>query len=351
MNLAVIVDIVIGLALVYSAMGGIASSIQEFIASIFAWRGTYLTKGIDVIVDNSADAKFAWNGFSDWFQAHFTSSPGVTAAEKWAAAVAAGKIDPKDPAQATLKRVLDVVTHPLLRGTPSNLPSYVPARNFGSALLDVLRDGSDAPVFGQFQAEVAKLPDGDLKTVLLTFLHEAKGDVDQFRARVEKWFDDAMDRVTGVYRRLTQYVMLILGLALAVGLNVDTIHVVNMLWQSPDSAYTLASSANQAVDHAPAMPVQPSAQTGVQAGGAGDVTAQVGTVMTEIRSLQADNLPIGWSAKQRGPFGPFTILGWLITALAISLGGPFWFDLLQKIGNFRVAGPPPADASSSAAEK
>jgi len=29
------------------------------------------------------------------------------------------------------------------------------------------------------------------------------------------------------------------------------------------------------------------------------------------------------------------ILGWLITALAISLGAPFWFDLLNKLMTLR----------------
>ena len=33
-----------------------------------------------------------------------------------------------------------------------------------------------------------------------------------------------------------------------------------------------------------------------------------------------------------------SILGWLITALAISLGAPFWFDLLTKLVNIRGTG-------------
>jgi hypothetical protein len=31
-------------------------------------------------------------------------------------------------------------------------------------------------------------------------------------------------------------------------------------------------------------------------------------------------------------------LGWLITALAVSLGGPFWFQLLHRIVDLRGAG-------------
>lgn len=47
------------------------------------------------------------------------------------------------------------------------------------------------------------------------------------------------------------------------------------------------------------------------------------------------------------------IFGWLITALAISLGAPFWFDLLKKMINIRGSGAVPADdkGTKDAAQK
>ena len=35
------------------------------------------------------------------------------------------------------------------------------------------------------------------------------------------------------------------------------------------------------------------------------------------------------------------LLGYILTALAISLGAPFWFDLLKKLVNIRSAGNKP----------
>jgi hypothetical protein len=35
------------------------------------------------------------------------------------------------------------------------------------------------------------------------------------------------------------------------------------------------------------------------------------------------------------------ILGLLVTVLAISLGAPFWFDLLNRLVNLRSTGKPP----------
>jgi hypothetical protein len=52
-------------------------------------------------------------------------------------------------------------------------------------------------------------------------------------------------------------------------------------------------------------------------------------------------LPIGWNRQVSDPADPRSIyitpgqwvlrvLGWLVTALALSLGAPFWFDMLNK---------------------
>jgi hypothetical protein len=40
------------------------------------------------------------------------------------------------------------------------------------------------------------------------------------------------------------------------------------------------------------------------------------------------------------------VLGWFVTGLALSLGAPFWFDLLGKFMNIRGAGPKPDRADA-----
>jgi hypothetical protein len=55
------------------------------------------------------------------------------------------------------------------------------------------------------------------------------------------------------------------------------------------------------------------------------------------------------SPRQRGSWE--TVFGWLITALAISLGAPFWFDLLNKLVKLRAAGPRPATGSDEGGGK
>ncbi len=63
------------------------------------------------------------------------------------------------------------------------------------------------------------------------------------------------------------------------------------------------------------------------------------------RNESLGTLPIGWSDRAAGPpLSPLSatgwvwgsrVVGWLLTALAVSLGAPFWFDLLNKLVNIR----------------
>jgi hypothetical protein len=70
-------------------------------------------------------------------------------------------------------------------------------------------------------------------------------------------------------------------------------------------------------------------------------------VNTEIRD--ANSPPIGWASDpheirawpgdRQGRI--YKIFGIFFTAFAITLGAPFWFDLLNKIINLRFSGNPP----------
>jgi hypothetical protein len=364
MSLSIVLDVAIGLGFTFAILSVIASALKEYIAGMFAWRGTYLSKGIDVILDNRSDVAFAWGGVGAFLAAHFTPAP---APPPTAATMTSTAVAPVGPAATqALQQVLDVKTHPMMRSTPSTLPSYVSSRNFALAMLEVLRDGSSAPLFSQVQQTIAKLPNGDLKQTLTLFVQDAGGDLDAFRAHLEHWFDDAMDRLSGIYKRLSQYVLLILGLVFAVALNVDSIRLANTLWSEPALRSGLATAA---ANYQPPAPVSGQDQQ--------DPThAALETMHHAYTTLYAQHLPIGWTmpncppkpharpagcvknisrSRVREVFADAGwlshLVGWLLTAFAISLGAPFWFDLVNKFTNLRASGPTPATADERAAAK
>src|SRR5579875_3221508 len=105
MSFGATLNLIIGLVFAYFLLALIASGVQEVIASVFAWRGTYLSKGIDVIMDNAANATWSWGSFGAFMKAHFTPSAPPTAADLLRAQLGDQK---QNPAQATLEKVLSV---------------------------------------------------------------------------------------------------------------------------------------------------------------------------------------------------------------------------------------------------
>ncbi len=311
MQLDTVLDVIIGLSFTYFLLASMVSFAQEKIANFFSWRGTYLVKAIDVILDNRPGVGFTWDGPAAWRIAHFSRGvPDSTIVD--AGANGPRPLPPGVAAQpantVSVAAIAQVVSsHPLLCNGANDLPSYTTGANFATALLYALRDGSQNPMLQQAGTTVNALPDGDLKTILSGFISMAGNDVEKLHASIEAWFDTEMDWLSGIYKRSAQYASLIIGAALTLVLNVDSIHLLRYLWI--DAPVQRASSSPTAPDFA-------------------------GSIQTALQTYQGLSLPIGWTAV---PDLSATI-GLAITIAAVSLGAPFWFDLVQNITNLRSGG-------------
>jgi hypothetical protein len=240
--------------------------------------------------------------------------------------------------------------HPLVKtlGQPGRTladtgrkPSYLPANKFALALLDLVAPAAttgggkaDEPTRAQVQQAIDTLPD-DLRRSLTLLWRQATGDLDQFRTQIEAWFNDAMERVSGWYRRRTRVILVVIGLGVAVVLNVSTVTVASGLWTNATLRAAVVAQASKA-QLPPAADEPP-------------VEAAAKAVQQGVSSVAELGLPMGWS-KQARPAGSIpawaaALAGWLLTAAALSLGAPFWFDLLNKVTNLRASGAPPKDSN------
>lgn len=223
----------------------------------------------------------------------------------------------------------------------SDLPSYIPSRNFALALMDIVLPGNggksgasgataSTPVadgvkpLQSFHDSINKLPDEHkVKKALLILVDAAGDDISQARKNIEDWYDSSMDRVSGWYKRKTQARILIFAALVTVAMNANTITIVNHLARDPAVREVIVAQAQKTVDK-------------------GEIPA--GSLDESITRVEKLGLPIGWSnVKYRGFEAAiesgsnlwslilFHLLGWLITAFALSLGAPFWFDFLNKI--------------------
>ena len=339
MTIGPVLDVVIGMVFVYFLLALIASGIQELVAGIFTWRGTYLRRAIDVILSNKTNAQFSWNA-RDFICAHLTwNAPDLKPS--------GNAPELTDPRRATLAKVQGMPKHPILSGVPNRLPSYIPSRSFAKALLETLRDGSDSPLFEQVQRTIDTLPDGDLKKTLTLFVHDAAGNLDAFRGNVEQWFDDAMDRVNGIYARLSRYFLLFVGLTMAVVLNINSCDIATALWRSPALTQSIVAQATQLAATAPSEPCPPAMDIAEKTAAASACTNADKVIADNYARTQSLQIPVGWSKAPSGWAEWFgCVLGMIVTASAIGLGAPFWFGLLQNLTNFRNAGPAPKRADT-----
>lgn len=166
------------------------------------------------------------------------------------------------------------------------------------------------------------------------------------KADIEAWFDDVMERVSGWYKRRMQIVSLIVATALVVILNADTVRMVQTIRSEPALRAALVAAAADAVQEtqtqASPMPnpgTLPMSEDNLRYAQAYESSLNVDSMQRLSEHLDDVELPFGW---ERTSVTFTTVVGWILTILAISLGAPFWFDMLSKITRVRGSGEKPS---------
>ena len=221
-------------------------------------------------------------------------------------------------------------------GKAGTLPSYVPSRAFALALFDLVapvHNSTTTRTLQDIRNSVANISNQQVKTTLVALIDDAEGDLKKARENVERWYDDAMDRVSGWYKKKTQLFILIWALVVTLSVNADTVLIANTLAHDATLRASLVAMAEVTAK-------EPLPQTAEQE------RERVKQMSAEIKKL---GLPIGWSREPNDTKSlPTDVGGWALkiiglslTAIAVSLGAPFWFDVLNKLINIRSAGKKP----------
>ena len=155
---------------------------------------------------------------------------------------------------------LRVVNHPLLsslyRDVPGRIkhPSYIPGETFAQALFDVVLHKaaqirnvpphtSDRPLSARDVLDAARVCRAAGFTVgesLLPLVEQAGDSLDVARRNVAAWYEAAMDRVSGWYKRRARWWLFWVGAGVAVVFNVDTIEIARTLVHNPTLRVSLA---------------------------------------------------------------------------------------------------------------
>lgn len=306
-------------------------------------------------------------------------------------------------------------------GVPRNYrPSYIEARNFSLSFWDSIRNTQRLPVGAaaaddvalgpslvkEFTDRVGAMPRGGLRDALVALLNEAQGDYAKLLKTTDDWFNAQMDRVSGWYRRRTQWILVVIAFVVTAAGGIDSLEIGQraavmdpeyrrqLIQQISDAnnaekptgptaaqiGEKIASNsqkASGAVDkskseqHIAALvessldckiPSSPGSSGAKSDDGRGRRVnrASVGSAADNGSRSSGDAYPDVATAKACS--GPYVVHfpwvsvstwwrhvpGMLLTLVALSLGGPFWFDLLCTIVNVRQTGPKPKPSPAKA---
>ena len=217
---------------------------------------------------------------------------------------------------------LALYDHPLVKGLrkPGRLPSYLEPETFATALIEVVaQDKGGKPAFElsakELRETIARIsPYNPTRGLLLSLVDAADSRVGKLKRRIGECFDAAMERAAGWYKRQVTWFLLAVATVVTLAVNADTIRIAEQLWR--DAALRGAVAA--------------AAEAAVAAGDPGRLDERA----------ELDTFPLGYPDDFPGIAGITgrMIVGWLLTIAAISLGAPFWFDLLGRIARLRAAG-------------
>jgi hypothetical protein len=340
-----VLDVAIGVIFGFLAVSLITSAIVEAINSVFKLRSVTLLSGIKDLV-NDPD----FTGLAKTLYEHAAINPRGFSPSAAATAAAKGNAAAVDRAGTAAPE--------------KNKPAYIDPRQFANALLDITgisKAAGAAPAPGPaavraFQtalaANVAAVANPQIKALLEGILNRTNGDIALVRHEVATWFDGAMDRVGGSFKRQTQLFSFLIALAVACLLNVDTIHLATALWEHPAVVDQLklpdsVKTSLLTVDPGQDVAAYQKKQAALQEDAARNIAAALD-----------NSLPVGWSPgeflqayspdqKQWLHFWEVNwwapILGWVATAIATLFGAPFWFDALQSFVRLKGSGPSPQE--------
>jgi hypothetical protein len=313
-----ILDVAIGVIFLFLSVSVAASTATETLASILNWRAKTLRTGLmDLLNDQS------FNNLAAQLYDH-------------------ALINPRGPGLPPGARPANnpppAANAPLTSGSVKNSPAYIQPKQFADAFMDVLKLWESAgplPTIAELNDAVdARVPaahNPQVNALLKGIILRTGGDMAKIKTELANWFDNAMDRLSGAYKRHAQWVTFLAALAVSVIINADALHTAQRIW------------------------AQPALVASIKAGASAEATVE-----TPQGTIDPTTLPFGWSDssylyQKKYPtelaFGQvcLAVLGWIITALASLFGAPFWFDTLQQVIRLKGSGPSPDEKTNNTA--
>jgi hypothetical protein len=277
-----------------------------------------------------------------------------------------------------------ILNHPLIKGLSKDhkhTPTYINSSLFADVLIDlvvsteseteksgtpdVVVHADTLPVksfslpidINTFRYSLANtgLLDPGLQRVFLQYISEASGSLTQVKNKISMWFEEAQERLIGSYKKNLQIWIFLIAIFIVGGTNADTFRLANYLYKNDDVRKAMANQAVLFVrDSANLSQIKKIDTLAVDSAASRKQDNIISNIQTNQHTLNdlldivnKASIPIGWGMEDLNSYDFFEILkkigGLLLTVFAVSMGAPFWFDILSNIANLRSSGNKPKE--------
>lgn len=317
-----IVSFAVSMVFLFLMFSAACSAIQEIVANALRWRAKTLEKGLAGLF------------LSEAFKEELYKTP-----------------------------LLEGLCSPNTIGNLTKKPSYIPSATLAMAVLHLAQE-KKMDLTGPAAALATTDSLAKTESLLRTILRGSTTFEEQ-KAKLEDWYNDSMDRVSGWYKRKSHVTLWIIGIVICLAFNADSIALGNAFWNDPTLRAAINEAATDYVKNAPSTEEPKDSFVRLN-----KVRQQMTTIplgwcrvssTTDLQGVCWPNLagsirvrtpvdvPLGDPRRVVGGVSEWLLwklVGIALTALAISQGAPFWFDMLQKIVNLRLGGNPPPTAAA-----
>jgi hypothetical protein len=337
-----VLEVAVGLVLVYFLFSTLCSAIQEGLAAWMGLRAKELEKAIVQLLGPEYQQELYDHPLISGMMRPVIPPPRTTTPATGApAAPAAGSTTTAATTAAPAAAVAPPAPASACSLTPQRArPQYIEPKTFSRALIDVLT-GDQPPTFVALSQVVQDNPTGVKQAVgaLMGGMTAVVGegitrdvlaDAEKLREaklNIENWYNDAMERLSGRYKRYSQVIILAIAIVVCGIGNVDSLAICDNLAHNATLRASVVAVA------------QREAQKSNQAlTPARDMTQ----IATDVKGLEQLGFPLGW--RWSGPWSQEPgvwvkkIVGLLMSVVALTLGAPFWFDVLNRLVNVRTSG-------------
>ncbi len=256
-----------------------------------------------------------------------------------------------------------------------NALPYVQDRRHRNALTDIVNQideevsllGLEPTTNVALMAGIRQIESPNLRSALATVMSSAEN-MEVARGNLETWFNNSMHRASAHYAAKMKNLSLVVALFIALGLNVDTLHIAQALWEDPARREQLSSELTYSVQSGDLQgqmdgsvessdeftASQTEAENGIE------VAIESGAAIAyQLQDIQDLSLPIGWTFQnvddlpqahfartdpnnlwnyfpENNPEGWLGLLaakalGIAATVIAAAQGAPFWFGIVNRI--------------------